>query len=215
MDRNVNFTPVGKYVFYYDEEKKFKKIEAEYNKSGNLINTFRFYYPTNTLMYEVTFDDGIKNGITKIFDNVGCLATEITYESDVVKEIKLYYNQAGAPVLYGVYGMSGASLNGPFIDYTKAGLTRRKGTYSYDSLADNLKVFWENTTLLMVNKDYSGTTLINKETYDKAGRLLLKIKYNGKDVKLNAEQWFHGNVVNNKKIDYTFLNNAVEIIELR
>lgn len=215
MDRNVNFTPSGKYVFYYDEEKKFKKIEAEYNKSGNLINVFRFYYPTNTLMYEVTFDDGIKNGITKIFDNVGCLATEITYESDVVKEIKLYYNQAGAPVLYGVYGMSGASLNGPFIDYTKAGLTRRKGTYSYDSLADNLKVFWENTTLLMVNKDYSGTTLINKETYDKAGRLLLKIKYNGKDVKLNAEQWFHGNVVNNKKIDYTFLNNAVEIIELR
>lgn len=215
MDRNVNFTPSGKYVFYYDKENTYKKIECEYNQFGHLENIFKFYYPTNTLMYEVTFKDGIKHGITKIYDNTGCLATELNYDNNVVKEVKLFYNKGGAPILYGVYSMNGASLNGPFIDYTKSQLIRRKGSYEHDSLSDNLKVYFENTTLLMVNQDYSGTTLINKETYDKAGRLLLKIGYNGSNNKRTAEQWYYTNKIDNKKIDYTFINDTVEIIELR
>ena len=215
MDRNVNFIPKGKYIFYYDSDNKFKKLEAEYNEYGNLINTFKFYYPTNTLMYEVTFDDGIKQGLTRIYDNTGCIATELKYDNDVVREVRLFYNKGGAPVLYAIYSMNGASLDGPFNDYTKTGLTRRKGSYSYDNLSDNLKVFWENTSLLMVNKDYSGTGLICKETYDKSGNLLLKIGYGGSYNKTNVEQWFYGNIVNSKKVNYTFLNNTVEIIELR
>lgn len=218
MDRNVSFDPNGSYKFYYDDESKNPKVEGTFN-NGVLDGQFIYYYPNNNKMYELTLKNGIKNGECYIYTNQGILATKIKYDNDVVKKINLYYTKelddgSKVAVMYAEYSMNGASLDGPFRDLTKKEIPRRIGEYQDSNYINFLKMYYENTSLLIFEDKYNGTSLENKKTYDRIGRILNDIMYSG-NKKLESKQYFYTDTIDNKYISYKFINDVVEIIQLK
>lgn len=218
MDRNISFEPNGIYKFYYDTEQKNPKVEGTF-KNGVLDGKFTYYYPNNNKMYELYLRDGIKHGECLIYNNQGILATKIEYDNDVVKYIALYYTKelvdgSLVAVMYSEYGMNGASLDGAFRDLTKREIPRRLGEYQDSNYYNYLKMYYENTSLLIFEDTYDGTSLTGKKTYDRIGRILNDISYSG-NTKLEAKQYFYTDILENKYISYKFINNVVEILQLR
>lgn len=217
MNRNISFEPNGSYKFYYDDNITLKS-EGTFN-NGVLDGTFIYYYPNSNKMYELTLKNGIKSGDCYIYNNQGILATKITYVDDVVTYIGLYYPNAlsdGTLVatLYSEYNMNGSSLDGAFRDLTKRGIPRRLGEYKDSSYYNYLKMYYENTSLLIFEDTYNGSSLSNKKTYDRVGRLLNDIDYSGVS-KISALQYYYTDNIYNKTIEYKFINNDVEIVQLR
>ena len=92
---------VGEWLYF---QKRGKQIMSkEFYKDGKLEGKKTTYYKNNVVAEEVTYKNGLKEGVSKIYSFTGVLLKELPYQNDQLHGKVIYYDGKGAIEIEGNY----------------------------------------------------------------------------------------------------------------
>jgi hypothetical protein len=129
------------------------------------------YYPDGTIKSEITVKNGVRNGITKNYDEKGRLISTAEYVNDIHEGWLYNYNpDNGKVTMKAMY--KNDEQDGPVILYYKGGALFRESTYVKGRVNGIIKTYWPDGKLKSEIDYKMGKPSVGLKEYDKTGNLL-------------------------------------------
>ena len=180
--------PIGVFFYYYETGEKSSQVEHIEGKGSDASHA-TFFHKNGTIMGEGDYQNGVKNGTWKFFDNQAILSSEEPYKNGKIDGLMKVYHQNGklaAEIPY-VDGLK----NGPFKEYAPSGDVLIEGTYADNTFDGEYKQYFEGGQIYMEGKYRAAVKDGLWMYYADDGRVKAQQVYNkGKLVKDKIEEGF-------------------------
>ncbi|MDT0557130.1 toxin-antitoxin system YwqK family antitoxin [Ichthyenterobacterium sp. W332] len=93
---------VGKWVYYHKNTDAVMTVE-HYNDQGQLHGEKVTYYVNGKIAELINYNNGKKEGISKVYSEADILLKEVTFKDDVLEGKAIYYNASGQKASEGEY----------------------------------------------------------------------------------------------------------------
>lgn len=169
-----------------------RKLECHFEK-GTLEGSFKVYYPLHekteqTLAFEVTYHQGLRDGVARDFSPNGSKLREICYKKGKLEGLAYQYYPSTRVMLEILYQQG--KREGSFKHFDESGQLLRSSPYKNDELEGTERVFGNNKQLLEENNYHEGLLHGIQKQYNTHGKLIYQAS------------WYEGEL-NGKLFKYT------------
>jgi len=131
------------------------------------------YYPDGTIKSQITLKNGLRDGISKNFDERGRLLSTADYIDDKREGWVMNYNpQNGKLVIKAQY--KNDIQDGPVTQYYREGTLFRESVYVQGRVDGMIKTFWPDGKIKAENIFKMGKPGIGLKEFDKSGKILIQ-----------------------------------------
>lgn len=162
---------------------KKKKIYSAFLIAGILISfcqCFRDkgkieeFYPDGTIKSEISVKNGMRNGLTKYYDEKGRLLSTAEYVNDKRQGWVINYNTKNKKITIKAFYKNDLQ-NGQVIQYYQEGMLFRESNYVNGRVDGIIKTYWPDGKIKAENTFKMGMPAIGLKEYDKAGKLITDV----------------------------------------
>lgn len=180
------------------------ELVNSYFKTGELKASTNYIDGTNTKI-----KIGIKNGIEKVYYQIGKIANEVNYINDKRDGLMTWYHKEGWIVKTFYYKLG--KLHGPETTYFKNGKVESLANYIDDKREGEKKFFYDNGQLASVVNYIHGKKEGPQKEYTEDGKLFSEVMYKN-NYKEGNQNWYDENGNITKTIFYK-MDRPVKIMK--
>ena len=136
------------------------------------------YFSTGRLVKEVTFKNGIRNGLMKTYNASGQLYQTFWYVNGMKEDTAIWYFENGK--IYRKTPFKNDSMNGTQIQYYRSGGVRAKLNFVNGIRTPDLEEFESNGRKIA---DYPDLVITTKDEYSQTGTFKIYLELTKKNVK--------------------------------
>ncbi len=129
------------------------------------------YYPDGTVKQMAEMKDGLRNGLTKNFDEQGRLVSTAELKNDIHEGWMINYNTANHQITGKAFFVNDKQ-HGPVTLYYTSGKLYRESWYKNGMVDSIVKTYWPNGKLQAENYFKLGVPSIGLKEWDKDGNLI-------------------------------------------
>jgi hypothetical protein len=129
------------------------------------------YYPDGCIKSQVTIKNGLRNGITKNYDNRGRLISTAEYVNDKYEGWLFNYNPENGKIAIKAH-YKNDEQDGQVLQYYREGMLFRESFYLKGRLDGAIKTFWPNGKLKAENTFKMGQPAIGLKEYNENGEVI-------------------------------------------
>lgn len=129
------------------------------------------YYPDGCIKSQVTVKKGLRNGITKNYDNRGRLISTAEYINDKREGWLINYNPENEKMMAKAF-YKNDEQNGQVFQYYREGMLFRESSYVKGRVNGVIKTYWPDGKLKAENTYKMGQPAVGLKEYDKSGNLI-------------------------------------------
>lgn len=158
--------------------------EISYDRNGDIIYDFKFgnktgdfeiKNPQNQTLIKIALVNGVKNGLTTIYNMDGSKYSEVNYVNDVRHGSSTFYYPNGLKSSEGNYYVGKA--NGLFSYYDQLGNLRLKANFLFDQDHGESTQYYPNGKVHVIYHDLLDQEHGEKKFFNPAGKEVMAIQY--------------------------------------
>ena len=148
----------------------------------------RQYFSQKTLSYQVTFKNGVKQGLMKTFYPGGKTRVTFWYENGLRQDTAVWFFEEGG--IFRKTPFKNDSINGTQIQYYRNGRIRAKMSFVDGLRTGDLEEYHDNGNKIT---DYPAVVIKTKDNYTVNGTFNIYLSLNKPDIKVN---FYRGDFIN-------------------
>jgi hypothetical protein len=129
------------------------------------------YYPDGYIKSQVTIKDGLRNGITKNYDNRGRLISTAEYINDKNEGWLINYNSENGKIAIKAH-YKDDKQDGQVLQYYREGMLFRESLYIKGRVNGVIKTYWPNGRLKAENSFKMGKPALGLKEFDENGDVI-------------------------------------------
>ncbi len=143
-------------------------VSCQLNKNNGVVEE---YYADGTIKSEITLKNGLRNGLTKYYNEKGRLLSTAEYLNDNREGWVINYNTENGKIANKAFYKKDIQ-EGQVFQYYNEGMLFRESTYVKGRVDGVIKTYWPDGKIKAENIFKMGKPAIGLKEYDKTGKLI-------------------------------------------